>query len=271
MGKESKDNRNTHLNKNAHINSLSSTSTNTSSVRLLDISDIDAVEYFYRVLENLKYILLVAFACAVLFGLYTFYLIDPVYQTTAKMYLVNTEKSIISVSDLSFGSTMASDYVEIFKLRSMKERVLEYVGADYADAINEARISVQVVSGTHMLYVTASSKDPEGAMVAANAYANVGGDFIEEKMKSDHPTIMELASVPTVPVSPNLSRNVIIAFIVGAAFACAILFVIMLFDDKIKSSEEITKRYNIPVLGLVADKNDKKKGRYYRKSYSGRY
>lgn len=268
MGRESSNyNRKMPTDKNVHVSSASSTSTST-SLKLLDISDIDLVEYFYRVIENLLYIILAGVICAILFGLYTHFLIKPVYETTAKMYLVNTEKSIISVSDLSFGSTMASDYVEIFKLRSLKERVIDYVGQENAGAIEEAKISVSVASGTHMLYVTAASTSPEGAMIAANAYANVGGDFIEEKMKSEHPTIMELASVPTIPVSPNLSRNVILAFIAGVALACAILFMYMLFDDKIKSSEEITKRYNITMLGLITNKNDKKRTMYKRKAYS---
>ena len=270
MANNSEYNRKSYSDKHGHVSSPSGTTTRTST-RLLDISDIDLVEYFYRVIENLKYIILAGIVCAVLFGLYTFFIIKPVYETTAKMYLVNTEKSIISISDLSYGSTMASDYMEVFKLKSMKERVLDYVGEDNAYAIEAARISVQLISGTHMLYVTAASTDPEGAMIAANAYATVGGDFIEEKMKSEHPTIMEMAGVPSIPVSPNLSKNVIYAFIVGILISCGILFVYMLFDDKIKSSEEITKRFNIPLLGMITNKNDKKKKRYSRRAYSSHY
>lgn len=270
MAKDSEYNRKGNSNKHGQVMSASSMTTG-SFARLLDISDIDLVEYFYRLIENLKFIILAGLLCAILTGLYTFYLVKPQYATTAKMYLVNTEKSIISISDLSYGASMASDYIEIFKLKSMKERVLDYVGKENEDAIKGAKISVQLISGTHMLYVTASSTDPEGAMIAANAYATVGGDFIEEKMKSEHPTIMELASVPSVPYSPNLSKNVIYAFVVGIVLACGILFLYMLFDDKIKSAEEITKRYNIPLLGMIANKKDKKKKRYSRKTYSGYY
>ena len=44
---------------------------------------------------------------------------------------------------------------------------------------------------------------------------------------------------------------VVIGFIAGAALAALIIFLINLFDTRVKSSEELSNKYNLPILGEV--------------------
>lgn len=63
----------------------------------------DSVELVYLVLSKFKYILLSAVLCAVLVGTYVFFIMDPVYAATAKLYIMGQDSSSI-LADLQIGS-----------------------------------------------------------------------------------------------------------------------------------------------------------------------
>ena len=77
-------------------------------------TEIDLVELFYRLLENLKFIIPAALIGALLAGVYTFNFVTPKYTATSKLYVVNTSNSVVDLSALQIGSQLASDYKEVF-------------------------------------------------------------------------------------------------------------------------------------------------------------
>ena len=78
-------------------------------------SEIDLVELFYRLVEKAKYIIACALLGAVAMGAYTFFCVTPMYTATSKLYVLNSSGAAISLSDLQVGSSLASDYMEVFK------------------------------------------------------------------------------------------------------------------------------------------------------------
>ena len=90
----------------------------------------DSVELVYLVLSKFKYILLSAVLCAVLVGTYVFFIMDPVYAATAKLYIMGQDSSSI-LADLQIGSYLTKDYQEVFQTWEVHEMVREELNLPY--------------------------------------------------------------------------------------------------------------------------------------------
>lgn len=64
-------------------------------------------------------------------------------------------------------------------------------------------------------------------------------------------TVIVPARTPSVPVSPNIPRNLLLAGMLGVALAVGIAFVAEQLDDRIRSPEEVEERLGVPILGYV--------------------
>jgi non-specific protein-tyrosine kinase len=64
-------------------------------------------------------------------------------------------------------------------------------------------------------------------------------------------SVVEEASIPTYPFSPNTKMNVLTAAAIGLVLAVGGAFLIEYLDDTIKNPEDVTRTTNLPTLGAV--------------------
>lgn len=214
-------------------------------------TEIDLIELFYRLLENAKYIVLAAILGALLMGVYSFVFATPKYESTAKLYVLTSNDSVVNLSDLQIGTYLTSDYQEVFKTWEVHERVLQNLNLDYTYEQMQSKLSISNPSNTRILYITASSSSPAEATMIANEYAEVARQYISETMSTEIPNLLSVALEPITPVSPQKTRNVLLGLVLGAVVAAGIIVVLFIMDDKIKTSDDIMKYTGIPTLAVV--------------------
>ena len=219
---------------------------------------IDWGALILRLLEKIHWILLVAILCAAGTGLYVKTRVKPVYQATSKIYIAGSETTI-SLSDLQLGSSLAIDYQEAFKIWHVHEMVDERLGLDYSYSKLAGMVSVSNPSGSHLLYINIKSTIPEEAKQLADTYAEVVQEFIADKMELRKPQVLELAQVPTRPISPDLRGSIIKAFAVGFFLSAGLFLFVYLLDDKIRTGEDVEKATGLATLGLVPKQQEQKK------------
>lgn len=215
-----------------------------------DELEIDLVALFYRLLEKIHWILLCALVGALIAGVIVFKFITPIYEATAKIYIVGSDTSI-SLSDLQIGSNLAADYQEVFKNWHIHELVDKRLKLDYSYDKLAGMISVSNPSNTHVLYVTAKSPDKDEAKLLADTYAQVSREFIATKMDMREPNMFEEAKLPVRPISPKKAQTIIIGFVLGAILAAGIITLKFIFDDRILTSEDVEKVDGMVTLGMI--------------------
>ncbi len=214
-------------------------------------NEIDLLELFYCLLENIKWLILAAISGAVVMALISLIVLTPKYEATAKLYVMNQSDSAINLSDLQIGSYLTSDYQEVFKTWEVHEQVLQNLGLDYTYTQLEGMLSISNPSDTRVLYITVTSVDPEEATAMANEYARVAKNYIYEVMGSEEPSIFSTALEPLDPVSPRKTLNTVLGFLVGGLLMTGFLVVRFIMDDKIKTADDITKYLGMPTLAVV--------------------
>lgn len=213
--------------------------------------EIDLIELFYRLVENLLSIALVAVLCAVIAAGYSFFIATPKYQAVAKLYVVNSKDSALNLSDLQIGSYLTSDYQEVFRTWEVHEMVIQELGLDYTYTELEKMLLIGNPSGTRILNITVTSDDPMEAADIANTYANVAKRYISQTMVTDEPNVLSVALEPTIPVSPNKTQNILIAFLLGAFLTIGVITLRFVMDDKIKTADDIQRYTSMATLAAV--------------------
>lgn len=118
------------------------------------------------------------------------------------------------------------------------------------------------------LDVTFELNDQEDATRITNMFLELIPDCVDNIIPNTLTSIIS-ASKGAYKTYPRTARTTAIAFIVGAVFAFAIVFIISLFNTTIKSEEDFKERYNIPVLGDIPDFASAKSGKYGKSYYKG--
>ena len=122
-----------------------------------------------------------------------------------------------------------------------------------------SRLELTNPSDTRMITITFADEDPEMAKKVADEVAKVSKARVKEIMNTQEPTIAEEGYVPERPSSPSTMKNVVMAGLLGVLLAMAVIVVIYLMDDTIKSSDDIEKYLGLTTLGVIPIESKKKK------------
>ncbi len=74
---------------------------------------------------------------------------------------------------------------------------------------------------------------------------------VASNSRTNNVRMAERAEAPAAPFTPNVMRNLVVGFAIGIAIGVLLAFGLDYLDDTIKTPEDITRRLNVPFLGLV--------------------
>jgi capsular polysaccharide biosynthesis protein len=229
--------------------------------------EIDLLELFYALRKKIVVIILAALLGAGLFGVYSFFIAEPVYESTSKIYILSQTTSITSLADIQVGSSLAKDYEEMIYSRPVVGQVITNLGLDYTYEELKGKLSVSNPADTRCLNISCRSNDMNEACNIANEFANVSKRQIADIMNTDEPTIFERAVVNKNPVEPHKAKNVVIGFLLGMLIACAVVIVQYLMNDSLKTEDDIERYLGLNTLASIPnEKTQKVQGLKFRES-----
>lgn len=233
--------------------------------------EIGLLELFQVLLRRWWAIVLAAlFTGALAFG-YTFFMVDPLYQARTLLYVNNSDISVgstsfsISNADLTAAQKLVNTYVVILKSRTALNEVIEEAGLDYTYEQLSGMISAQAVNSTEVFEIVVTSKSPADAERIANTIADVLPDKIADIVVGSDVRIVDYAVVPSHRYSPSYTRNTAVGVLIGVIICSAILILVYIFDENIRSEDYLTQTYpDIPLLTVIPDMTGtKRSGGYY--------
>ena len=217
-------------------------------------SDLDLMDLFGYYLSRLPLLAAAILVGAVVSGLITQFLIADKYTATSRMYMVSASSdSVVNLADLNIGTSLSNDYAELMQSRPVIESVIEELDLPYSYEELVKMLDLRVVTNTRIVKISATSTDPEEAMLIANQMAKTSEVQLPKVMKAPTPSIAEMAVLPKRRSSPSLSRNVAMGSIGLLMLVLAVLTVVYRMDDTIKTSEELEKAFGIMPLSVVPE------------------
>lgn len=80
------------------------------------------------------------------------------YKATATIYVVSRNDSVLNFSDLQVGSELTSDYIKVFEMWEVHEKVISNLDLDYTYTDMASMLSVTNTSDTRMLDITVTNR-----------------------------------------------------------------------------------------------------------------
>lgn len=200
---------------------------------------------------------------AILFGVGAFFaslfLISPKYTATTRVYVVNqnnqNNQGNLTAQDLQAGTYLVSDYKEIITSREVLTDVIADNKLDMTVEELASALTVTIPSDTRVISIAVTEKNPKQASKLANNIRKVAAEKIKDVTKVQDVTTLEKAEVPQSPSSPNVKRNTMIGFVIGAFMTVVMIVLFDLLDDRVKSSDDVEEVLGMTLLGVIPDVN----------------
>lgn len=219
-----------------------------------DEKEIDLVDLALILLDKLHYIVLCFLAGAVLFNAYAYFLIEPTYESTSKLYVVSaSEDSIVNLSDLNIGSSLTSDYEELMLSYPVLDQVIDKLelDMDYKDLAK--MIVLTNPADSRVLNITVTSTSPQQACDIANTLAQVSVEYLPDTMSTHAPNIAQVARVASHKSGPSYLKYTAIGAILGMLICCIFIIAGYLMDDTIHTAEDMEKYFGLVPLTTIPE------------------
>jgi capsular polysaccharide biosynthesis protein len=219
--------------------------------------EIDFRKIFAMLKKKAIFIVIIAIIGATLAGCFTNFFITPQYTATVKLHawssgeqLIGSNNSISS-SEYQASEMLVNTYLVVVKSDTFLEKVAEELGNGMKASDIKSMLSCSQISDTIAFSISITSSNAEQAANIANTIADMCPSEIVRILKVGGVEIIDYASVPSSPSSPDMQKNVAIGFLVGFAISFAFFFIRELFDTSIKDEEDLTREFSIPIIGTV--------------------
>lgn len=226
-----------------------------------DEMEIDLLEILYVLKRKIFIILAAAVGAGALLGIYSVCFAKPIYESTARLYILTKTTSLTSLADIQMGTSLTQDYKELITSRTVVSQVIENLELSCTYENLVSRITVENPSNTRIVKITVQDHYAESAKRITDEFIDVSREKISNIMMTDEPSVIEYGNMPIAPVSPNVMKNIMIGALLGAFVSIAVIIVLYLMDDTVKTADDVEKYLGLNTLTSIPLREGEQKKR----------
>ena len=251
--------------------------------------------------SKLRFILLFSFFCAVFAFLIAFFLMPKKYESYTSMYVKNSNEAStivgnINLNDLNASKSLVDTYAAVLmsdsvmeetekrlkeqfdedelqpvfsrlpSLRRLLSDALPFLSSDDEETLGlEKYVTISSVNGTEVMRISAITKKPEVSSAICNIIADIAPEFLIRVVGAGSVEVIDRAKPDNKPTSPNVMMITLVGGFLGLVLSVTIVWMADFFDDTIRDVEQLTQRFEKPLLGeiqrLDSEKKEKKKSK----------
>ena len=216
-----------------------------------DEIEIDLRDLFYVLLGKIWIIILVtALGLGIAAG-YTLAFVQPIYSSTATLYVMTKSTSITSLTDLQVGSSLTQDYQVFIQSRPVVDKVIEELELDMSYEQFVSNLSVENPANTRFIDITVNHHDAYMAKTIVDKLTDVSAERMGTIMETEAPNVADYGHIPEHQTSPNVTKNSLIGAVLGFVLSVGVILVLHLMNDAINTTEDVERYLGMNTLGLI--------------------
>lgn len=224
---------------------------------------IDLYELLLQFLDHIYEIALCFLIGAILVNAYAFFLIQPTYESTAKMYIVSSSgDSVVDLTDLNIGTSLTSDYQELIMSYPVLNEVIEKLDLDTTYEQLGKMIRLENPDNTRVLNITCTTTDRKLSRDIANTLMEVSINYLPKTMSITEPNVAQEARLAERKSAPSYTKYTMIGALAGMLLCMAWILVKYMMDDTIHTQEDMEKAFGLTPLSVIPENDvfNKKEG-----------
>ena len=212
-----------------------------------------------------KFLFLILFTLigTVAVGLYTVFIISPVYSLQSKLIMKNgsgQSTDAQTIEALNLFQRQTKTYLEIADLPPVKEETNKALDLSPEEISKIQSVKLTNDSGSQLVTVTVRALDRELADRYLREYVIQYKKFTADRLGRDNLSVVTEALGSNSPVYPVLWKNLLVSILVFSFIGFNIIFIKYVLSDSIDSYEDLEELVGTPVLGMIPTIEKKRKG-----------
>ncbi|CUP16922.1 YveK family protein [Clostridium disporicum] len=214
---------------------------------------ISIEEIFAALKKRWKMIALITILATVVSGILSFFVIEPVYEASTKVFIGKEESSEegYNSSDIQMYQKLLKTYSEAIKTRDLIDAAIKDSGYDLTTGQVSSGLTVTPITDTQILQIKYQSLDPKECEVVLKSISKAFVKTATDLVPNGNVRIIEGVELPKNPISPNKKMNIAIAFLLGLMVSVGLVFLLEYMDNSYKTKEQLENELEIPVLGVI--------------------
>ena len=218
----------------------------------LDLKDL--LELF---LSKIWQMILIVVVFAGVGVLYTLGFVTPKYSSSTTFALIGTDSkssqetstdSAITTTDITINSKLVQTYNVLIGSSKVLRQVISNLGIDITEEELKKNISVATEDDTDVIKLTVTNENAIYASRIANEIVKVFSEMVPEMYNINNVYVVDEAEVESEPSNIHHAKDIVIFTFVGIIVAMGYVLIANVLDTTIKTSEEVEKEFNLPVL-----------------------
>ena len=216
--------------------------------------DID-IKRILEIILSKKLLIVLILLFSILFGYaYSYYYKKPEYKSSVTILLVADENKTnkeLTQTDLNINNGLISTYSSIAKSTNVVQKTIENLELNMSASSLQKKVDAKQIDSTQFLKISVTNANPELAKNIANELAQVFTQQIKEIYNLQNISIVDEAEVESTPCNVNHMKDIIMFAFAGLFLAMVSVVAIFMFDDTIKSEEDIEKNVKLKAIGTL--------------------
>ena len=224
----------------------------------MDKEFIQLREFLYLSKKKWALIVFIIAICLISTIAITKYVIKPVYESKTKVFVgkeINNE-STYDQWEIQMYQQLMQTYVELASTNNLIESALESINLDKDVEEVLENLSVVQKENTQILEISYKSIDSQESFDVVNAITNEFIKVSRNIIPNVNVEIIDDAKIPKEPLTDNLLRNLVVAFIGGCVLSVSLILLMDFFNDTFNSKEEVERNLGLPIIGVIPRYND---------------
>lgn len=220
------------------------------------MEEIDLKEFVMLFWNRKVSIILITIIFMLIGIIYSVGFVTPKYTSSTTLLLAtsesaNSKTNTITTSDITLNSKLVSTYSELVKSKNVTRQVISNLGINETEDELRDNITVSSVKDTELIKISVTDKNATNAYNVANEIAKVFTQKVSEIYNINNVQVLDQAEVSTTPSNINHAKDVIMFTFVGLFVAIVFVIIANMLDTTIKSSEEVEKLCEVPVIASI--------------------
>lgn len=210
-----------------------------------DILEVDLGEILYQLIHKLHIIILAGIICAVPVFVFMSLIRTPEYVSTTSISVAGAQ-----------ATQLTEDYTALATSSEVMEGVIDTLNLDYSAAELAGKITASITTGTKLLSISVTDTHPEMAKTIADAAREKAIVKIRNTMAIENIQVINEANIPQSPAGTSAMKMTVLAAIAGMFIAACVIAVMVIFNNTIKTPEDVETYIGLDTLGIIPLEQD---------------
>jgi capsular exopolysaccharide synthesis family protein len=241
-----------------------------STIRSSELEQIGVgLRNYADVLRRRKWVVIAAFAFAVLAAVLLSLAQRPVHRSESKI-LIGQEGTTILPQYSNVTQTYTATMADLLRSNDLAARVIRQLNLDDTPEHLLSKVDVSINPETSVIKLTVDMHKPEEARRINAAFGNIFSRLVAARLGQANPqegtprltaTVWDPAHVLPRKVAPRPVRNVVIAGVLGLVLGLLAAFMRDHFDRGLRTREMVEGAFGVPVIAQIPFAKFRKKDR----------